>query len=78
MKKSLNRTERFSTGFVKRLRELNPKKVESALGKEPRHKSKRLIEISEVKLLIERRNELIGHVDRLVLLHGKEAVLVFP
>ncbi len=78
MEKLLARTERFPASLITRLRNLAPSVIETALAAEPWHEKNKLLNDSDIKLLLGRRDRLIEHVDKLIALHGEGAVLPFP
>ncbi len=69
-------TKRFSSALVTRLRELDRPAIERALSREPWHATP-LLDEQEIGGVLERRDRLIDHVDRLVSAHGAESVLAF-
>lgn len=71
----LARAQKFSRGFVERLRRLDRAAVRAALAEEP---GPPLLYDAEIDALLSRRDVALRHVDRLVQEYGEEQVLVFP
>jgi hypothetical protein len=74
----LKRVERFSASLVQRVRGLSAQEIEGALVLDPWHRSRRLLTRGEVDLILERRDALVRHVDRLTEKRGENRVLTFP
>jgi hypothetical protein len=74
----LGRLERLSRSFVNKIKLLDEKKIELALSGDPWHRSRGLLGEGEVSLVLQRRDELMRHVESLVRQRGEAAVLVFP
>jgi hypothetical protein len=77
MNRLLKSSERFSKGFIERLRTLEASDIEAALSREPDHSRHPLLTEREKTLILERRDALLAYIDALVFNKGAENIIVF-
>lgn len=73
----LRKVERFSRGFVARLRALDRSSLEAALAPDPVDPDRPILTEDQLGGVLERRREILRHVDGLVARHGEATVLAF-
>jgi len=78
MEDLLGSVERFSRSQVERLRLLDGDTIESVMGEAEGDESRPLLNRMEIERLLERRDELLEHIDGLAAGHGLERVLSLP
>jgi len=71
------RSERFSRSFIEALRSLTPAQYRAELAREPAWVKGALIDDRSIERLFDRRHAAISHIDSLIGIYGKDAVLVF-
>lgn len=74
----LERTERFSRGFVDALRALDEARLRAALAEDPEAEARPILSDGQVEGILMRRRALLSYIGALVALHGAERVLVWP
>lgn len=75
--KLVTQVERFSRGFVERLRALDRACIERELGEDPAGASGELLTQRQLAELLDRRVALLSHVDALIAERGEARVLAF-
>jgi hypothetical protein len=74
----LERVERFSRGFVRRVSELDEARIRLALAEDPESQDRALLDDAQIAGVLSRRRALLSYVGALVDVHGRERVLVWP
>lgn len=74
----LERVQRFSRGFVERLRALDEAALRAALAEDPEGRERPLLDDAQIGGVLARRRALLSYVAAVVELHGAERVLVWP
>jgi hypothetical protein len=75
---ALRRIQVFSRELVTRMRELTLEQLENALATGSDSKLGRLLKPAEIRAIIDRRDNMMDYIDRLIAKHGEAAVLAFP
>jgi hypothetical protein len=74
----LARSTRFSRSFVVALSELDEARLRAALAEDPEGRERPLLSDAQIEGVLGRRRALLSYVAALVLMHGRERVLVWP
>ena len=75
---AMRRIQVFSRGFVQRLRDLSQETVVTTLAPASDSKLGPLINPTEIRALIARRDNMLRYIDQLIARFGEDAVLAFP
>ena len=75
---AMRRIELFSRGLISRLRGLTYEAIERALDMGDDKRLGPLLSTEAMRAILARRDNILVHVDRLIELHGEDAVLAFP
>lgn len=77
MANALERTERFSRGFVSRLRRLDRASIEAAFARDPLHAHTPLLTPAQLDAFFDRRATVLSYAQALIDQYGEDAVLSF-
>lgn len=75
---AMRRIQVFSRGFVQRLRDLTHETVVTTLAPASDSKLGPLVNATEIRALIARRDNMLRYIDQLIARFGEDAVLAFP
>lgn len=75
---AMRRIQVFPKGLVGRLRTLTLEQLEATLAPAPESKLGPLLNPTEIRAILHRRDNMLRYIDQLIARHGEEAVLAFP
>lgn len=77
VRRTLERTQRFSRSFVERLQALDEAALRAALSEDPEAAERDILTPDQVADVLERRRALLSYVAGLIAVHGADRVLVW-